>query len=534
MTELDALIQRLDKLEKEQARICEELADSQKSRDEYRKLYLEALERYRKLERGLLGQKAERLDKNDQQLSLAILQTALGNDAAAAMADSESEVKPHKRRKPTGRKPLPEHLPRVDIEVLPPEVREQGLAAFERIGEEITEIVERRPASLVVARVVKPKFVRKDRNRNGSTEVFVGATPAQPITRCLAGPGMLADTIVRRWQDHQPLHRLEGIYARDGLELARSTMCGWHDQLTPLVEPLIAAMRQDAFEQPYLCTDATGVLVQAPKKCRHGHFWVLVAPERHVLFEFSRKHDSDAVDDLLAGYEGYLVADAHAVYDHLYKEGTVTEVNCWAHCRRYFFKAMSSDPDRAKAALGYIGALFRIERSIAGAPRKKRERIRKKQSKPIVEQFFSWCDEQWPSLLEDTPIYDGVRYSRNQRVGLQRFLEDGRLPIHNNISELNLRRQAVGRKNWLFVGSDDGAAANASFTSLLASCRMHGVEPWGYLRDIFCLLPEWPAHRMLELSPLKWTNTSTAEQTQKLLAANPYRRITLVEPGGRS
>ena len=193
---------------------------------------------------------------------------------------------------------------------------------------------------------------------------------------------------------------------------------------------------------------------------------------------------------------------------------------------------LAPTPDRAKAALGYIGALFRIERSIAGAPRKKRERIGKKQSKPIVEQFFPWCDEQWPSLLEDTPIYDGVRYSRNQRVGLQRFLEDGRLPIHNNISELNLRRQAVGRKNWLFVGSDDGAAANASFTSLLASCRMHGVEPWSYLRDIFCQLPEWPAHRMLELSPLKWTNTSTGEQTQKLLAANPYRRITWSSPAG--
>jgi transposase len=200
--------------------------------------------------------------------------------------------------------------------------------------------------------------------------------------------------------------------------LARSTMCGWHEQLLPLVQPLVDAMRADAFEQPYLCTDATGVLVQAKEKCRTGHFFVVVAPGLHVLFEYTRHHDSNAVDTVLAGYEGYLVADAHVVYDHLYGQGVVIEVNCWAHCRRYFFKALGSDPERAKRALGLIAALFRIERSLKDAPRKKKEKIRAKHSKPIVQAFFSWCDAEWPSLLEDTPIYDAVRYARNQREGL--------------------------------------------------------------------------------------------------------------------
>jgi hypothetical protein len=276
-----------------------------------------------------------------------------------------------------------------------------------------------------------------------------------------------------------------------------------------------------------LCTDATGVLVQAKDKCRTGHFFVIVAPGLHVLFEYTRKHDANAVDMVLAGYEGYLVADAHVVYDHLYADGNVTEVNCWAHCRRYFFQALGSDPPRAKRGLGFIGALFRIERSLQEAPRKKKERIRKKQSKPIVEAFFSWCDAEWPTLLEDTPIYDGVRYARNQREGLSRFLEDGRLPIHNNISEMNLRRQAVGRKNWLFVGSDDGARVNAAFTSLLASCRMLRVEPWSYLRDILCLLPDWPAHRLLELAPAHWTETAARDEVKALLDADPYRALTL-------
>lgn len=529
-----SVLQRLDELEREQHRIRDELARAEEerraaeeARDEYHKLYLETLERCRKLERGILGQKTERLPENEQQLTLAILQTALGPRTADELREG-TEVKAHTRKNGHGRKLLPDNLPRVDIEILPPEVQQRGLEAFERIGQEVTETIERRPASVVIARIIKPKFVLKDRERDDATTVFVGVTPALPIPRCLAGPGMLADTIVRRWQDHQPLNRLEGIYERDGLPLARSTICGWHDQLTPLVQPLVAAMRQDALEQPYLCTDATGVLVQAKEKCRNGHFWVLVAPQRHVLFEFSKHHDGDAVDDLLAGYSGYLVADAHAVYDHLYQDGTVTEVNCWAHARRYYFKALSSDPEHARVALGHIGALFKIERSLATAPRKKKERLRQKHSKPILDRFFSWCDEVWPSLHDDSPIFDAVRYSRNQRTGLQRFLDDGRLPIHNNISELNLRRQAIGRKNWLFVGSEDGAAANVAFTSLLASCRMHDVEPWSYLRDILCLLPDWPAHRLLELSPLHWKATSGLPDVQRALDANVYRRLTLL------
>jgi hypothetical protein len=174
-----------------------------------------------------------------------------------------------------------------------------------------------------------------------------------------------------------------------------------------------------------------------------------------------------------------------------------------------------------------IGALFRVERSIADKPRKERERTRTKHAKPLVERFFSWCDEQWPLLLESTPIYDGVRYARNQRTGLIRFLSDGRLPLDNNISERELRRQAVGRKNWLFVGSDDGARSNAVFTSLLASCRMHDIEPWSYLRDLLCLLSSHPKHRVLELAPAYWRATCERPEIQQRLEINHYRAAVL-------
>jgi transposase len=355
VSDLVELLRRVELLEKEQSQIRDQLTATEDERNAYHELYLATLERCRKLELGLRGQASERLP-SEAQLSFGVLKMMLAEDGRSDLSELEPPrtVREHERRRPSGRKPIPDHLPRVDIEILPDEVRRAGLDAFEKIGQDVCEVVERRPASLVVARIIKPKFVRKDRRRE-EAEVLVGETPELPIPRGLAGPGLLADTLVRRWQDHQPLHRLEGIFAREGIELSRQTMCGWHMELAPLCEPLIAAMRQDAFEQPFLCVDATGVLVQALERCRTGHFWVLVAPGRHVLFEYTPKHDSDAVDTVLAGYQGYLVADAHVVYDHLYAGGEVTEVNCWAHCRRYFFKALASEPDRAKIALGLIG-----------------------------------------------------------------------------------------------------------------------------------------------------------------------------------
>ena len=409
-----------------------------------------------------------------------------------------------------------------------------GLDAFKRIGEDTAESIESRPASKVVVRVVKPKFVRKEPSEQevteDKTEVLVAETPELPIPRSNAGPGMLADSIVKRWQDHLPLNRLESVYAREGLELSRSTIGGWHMQLGELVRPLYDAMLADALEQPYLCTDATGVLVQAKDRCRNGHFWVLVAPERHVLYRFSPKHDSKAADALLKGYTGYIVADAHSVYDHLYGESGATEVACWAHCRRYFYKAIGTDPERPQKALGFMKALFAIDRSLANAPRKKKEKIRQKKSKPIVDKFFEWCAAEKAEALDDTPIAKALGYALNQRQALRRFLDDGQLPITNNISERALRREAVGRKNWLFVGSEDGGEINALFVTLLASCQLHGLEPWRYLLDLLCLLPRWPKSRVLELAPVHWNKTLEQDETQRLLDANIYRRIALEMP----
>jgi transposase len=511
----------LARLEAEVARLAVALDAMTAERDRYRHLYEQLREAYAKLEQGLRGQLAERLPADDRQLTLGILGTLLGTDAAAA--PPAQPVRAHDRRPPSGRKPLPAHLPRVKIELVPLDVQHAGLDQYERIGAEVSEVVERRPASTVVVEMIRPKYVRKDRDRGGPTHVIIAEPAELPIPRGRAGPGFLADTIVRRWQDHQPLHRLEGIYARDGLDLNRSTLCGWHEQLATLVRPVVDAMLADALRQPLLCTDATGVLVQARERCRTGHFWVLVAPERHVLFRYSRRHDSAAVDALLAGYQGYLVADAHSVYDHLFIDGRVTEVACWAHCRRYFFKTLGSEPERAREALALIGELFRLEREIASAPRAHREAVRQEKAKPVVDAFFAWCAARKAEALPETPLAAALTYATNQQTALTRFLSDGRLPLHNNRSELELRRQVVGRKNWLFVGSDEAATVNTTFVSLLASCALHRIEPWAYLRDLLCVLPGWPQRRVLDLAPAYWAQTCEQQDTQERLAANPFR-----------
>jgi transposase len=524
---LAELAERVDRLEQEAVTIRRE-------RDEYKKLYELLREENERLKRGLLGQKAERLPRNDAQLSLALLglmkQQDEGSETPGDENDSasEQEVAAHTRRR-AKRKPLPAELPRVVFEITPPEVERGGTDAFEVIGEDVREVLERRPGSHVVVRIIRKKYVRRDRDRE-ATEVFIAEAPELPIERGLAGPGKLADTIVKRWAEHQPLHRQEATNQREGIELARSTMCEWHIMLAALCRPLVEAMLADAFKAPYLCTDATGVLVQASGRCKNGHFWVLVAPGKHVLYRYTARHDGAAVDELLAGYKGYLVADAHVVYDHLYATGDVTEVGCWAHCRRYFHKALESDPERAKAALAFIATLFRIERSIATAPRKKKEQARQRQSKPIVDRFFAWCDTERDTVLDESPISKAINYARNQRDALQRFIDDGRLPLHNNISELALRRQVVGRRNWLFIGSDDGAEANTTFVSLLASCALHDIEPWAYLRDLFILLPGWPRSRVLELAPANWKATLEKDEAQQKLAANVFRRA-LLDPG---
>jgi transposase len=545
------------------------LLEAIRARDVYRRLVEDLKDQVEKLKLGLVGPKSERFkNSDDPQLSLQILGELLGRGEVAdqdarklaeellAQAEQEAQASPdddtvdsddtsdssddpalHRRgRKPTGRRTArDEVIHKVTIERVPEEVQRLGLDAFECIGEDRMTTTERRVAALFDVTVIRPKFraktdaaveavreARAERNTSPAVEPQSWITQAcavePPVPGTTAGPGLLANVAVRRFDDHLPYNRLENVYEREGMRLGRSTLYGWLDALRQLFSPLVKAMLKDACTAPYLCTDATGVLVQAPERCTRGHFWVLVVPGRHVLFAFSHSHDSAAVDTLLGGYDGYLVADAHAVYDHLYAEDGATEVGCWGHARSYVFKALSTEPEIARELLGNLRVMFALERKFADKPRGQRERLRK--TKVIVDRHFALCRKHQSTALDGTPLAAAIRYSLNQEQALRRFLTDGRLPATNNISERQLRRQAVGRKNWLFVGSSDGAEVNTTFSTLIASCHLNDVEPEAYLREVMCLLPDWPQRRILELAPCNWKQTREQPEAQQLIADN--------------
>ncbi|XXY36403.1 IS66 family transposase [Sorangium sp. So ce260] len=388
-----------------------------------------------------------------------------------------------------------------------------------RIGEEVSETLEWRPASFVRLQIVRPKFAKQGEPEAG---VVIADVADSPIPRSLAGPGLLAHVLVSKYGDHLPLHRQEKIFERQGVHLARSTLCGWVGSCAEVLGYLVEAMAKDALSAHCIAIDATGVLVQAKDKCRRGHFWVLVADRDHVLFRFTPRHNQDGPKTFLRGYKGYVQADASSVYEELFRTEQVTEVGCWAHGRRRFFEAMSSDKERAMTALGFIHQLFAIDKATKELPPSRRTEQRRSRAQPVLDAFRAWLDREELLVLPRSPIAGAIGYARNQWTALTRFLEDGRLRLDNNRSELELRREALGRKNWIFVGSDDGAEWNATIVSLIASCALHQLDPWAYLRDVLILLPSWPRERVIELAPKSWKQTLEHTDARQRLAASPW------------
>ena len=525
----DELFAKYQKLSEDLERRNLEADRASHERDEYKKLYeLVSLELER-TRRHLFGKKAETVDPAQTQLAFLLATEAEKLERQAREREGnkgrggQSE---RNRPAPHGRNKVPEHLPTERIELLPAEVQRDP-DAFERIGEETRELIEWRSASHVRVIVVRPKFVRKDANES---KIMIAEPLALPVERGLAGPGLLAWVLVSKFCDHLPLNRLEGILERYGAPIARSTLCGWVEAMHGLCAPLEHAMWEDALKSDYIAVDATGVLVQAKEQCRRGHFWVLASDNGHVLFRYTKRNNKGHVKELLGGYRGYLQADAATVFDFLYLDAECVEVGCWAHCRRRFFEALSTDKERANVALGFIARLYLIDRETMDLELERRTRERAARAGPVLASFLAWLDDQSLEVLPESPIGKAVTYARNQRVALSRFLEDGRLRLDNNKSERELRREAVGRKNWLFVGSDEGAKWNATFVSLIASCQQHKLEPWAYLRDLFCLLPSWPTNRVLELAPKYWRQTSQQAEIQQRLAADKLRAISLATP----
>jgi transposase len=339
------------------------------------------------------------------------------------------------------------------------------------------------------------------------TTIVQACMPSEIIDRGLPTADLLAHIFAGKFADKLPYNRQEGIAAREGVKLSRSIMCQWTAQAHELVYPLLVAMEADARRADYIMTDSTGTLVQAKTRCKKGYFWVYVSGNGHVVYRYSAKNDRSDPAAVFAGYSGIVLADATSTLDALCRDNGIDRAGCASHARRYFFKALSHDHNRALVGIGMYNRLFELEADWKKLAPAQRLTMRQQHSRPVFDALMSWCEEQLPLVDDPSPIRSALFYTLNNRAELGRFLSYGNIPIHNNRSELELRRLVVGRAAWLFVGSDETAPWTCTFSSLVGSCSLNGLDPEAYLRDLLRVLPHWPARRLLELCPRDWPAT---------------------------
>jgi len=521
------------------ARIAEleaRLARASHERDEYRKLYELVLLELERVKRHLRAQnKSERVDADQVQMAFRqVADLVLPADLAEQIAASENEAREQERsrrrdqerRGPHGRNKLPEHLPVDIIEIHPPDALRIcaccGKSMYP-IGNESSEQLDYRPASLVRVRTVRFKYACACEKGGVVVPSRSDGRGAPVIEKGLAAPGLLAHVVVSKYADHLPLNRMEERFAREGVHLPRSTLCDWVAQVAELLQPIADAMGRAMLSAHRVHTDDTGIPILAQGRTQKGHVWAYVADDDHVVFRYTPRRKSDGPREFLRGYKGYVQADAANLYDRLYGDGTegdgAIEVGCWAHARRRFFEAQLTDRDRALIGLGFIKRLYEADRVASRAPPSRRTEERRRLAAPVLDAFKAWLDAEALVVLPKAPIADAIGYARNQWGALTRFLEDARLKLDNNAAERQLRRVAVGRKNWLFAGSDEGAERACVLYSLVASCKLHGVNPFDYLRDVLVRISEHPARDVLALSPKAWKQQTEDLDAPKSAAA---------------
>lgn len=501
-------------------------------RDQYRKAYELARLELERVKRQLFGKKGERVDPAQLQLVFAAFQKALdearGKAQEAAGEDAAMPpAPPPKPRDRHGRRPPEDlgELPEVIIEIPDPTVGPDAV----RIGEDVSTKVEWRRGHFVRTVIVRPRHARptteSEEMTTGAKSTVVVADPvAEIVPRGMLGPGLIAKILVDKFCDHIPYNRQQEQMARQGVDVDRATMSRYGKAFADHAQHITVAMHADALARAHvIATDATGILVQAPEKCKRGHFWVAIADRDHVFFRYTPRATGDAVKSFLGGYKGHVQADAASVYDALFADGPSTEVGCWSHARRHFHESIGADSGRAFTAIGFIDELFRIERRIRDAPPTQRLAVRRTHSRVVLDHLYAWSAEQERLLDQDrSPLLRALGYLRRHREALCRFVEDPKLRIDNNPSELALRHLVLGRKNWLFVGSDSGGETTAIIVSLVASARLHNIEPWEYFRCLCRLLPIWPRHRALELSPLHWNATRARLRDEQMEPSYGY------------
>lgn len=484
-----------------------------------------------RLLRQRTGRTSEKVDAAQLSLLLGMLQKpadAAATDQPTAATLPRPKTKPAK--KGHGRRPLPSHLERQEIaHEVPAAERPCPICGAERvcIGHEKSEVLEFVPATFKVEVHVREKLACKV----CEGAVATASAADKVIERGLPGPGLLAHVVVSKYQDHMPLHRLRRVYLREKVDLAVSTLSGWveagHDALMPLAERIRALARASYLVQ----ADDTGLKVldrDSPGGSKRGHLWCYVGDEKLVAIVYTPSWRKEGPQGFLAGRRGYVQADAYKGYDGLFdQEGaTAVEVGCWAHARRYFYETLQMGDVRAAIPMKHIQDLYAVEArgKELGLDPEARRQLRQAEAMPILLQLGRWIADTYNAEPPKSPLAKASGYAVRQWEALKRYTEDGRLPIDNTGCERALRGIAVGRKNYLFAGSDAGAERAATMYTILGTCALAGVEPLAYIRDVLVKLQAgWPAARIDELLPEQWATgrAATTELSVTATAAAP-------------
>lgn len=541
------------------AGLVQRIGDLEKERDNLRASHERLRQELELFRRRLFIAKAERAD-NARQLEIEFAQKireldalagtlGMAKDPAASPSNAPPE-KPARDGKPKGERTGNRGTGRRDLRELPLEEDRVEIAdphleklvtegKVKRHGFEETCKLAHRRASLV--RVVVARVRYKAVDAEGETDVITAPMPSEMLPGSMATPSLAAHVITQNIAKGMPLFRLEDTFAHEGVCIDRGTLSRWKKLVgDALAETVVKAMREHALATAFcISTDATGVSVQpiyshekGRQPCQKSHFLVMLADRDHILYEYLEKENGKAIHQRFRGFSGYVQADAKAVFNLLFADEdelarkasdlehdgcTRTEVGCWYHCRRRFWESAVSKSAVGREGLVRIGRIFELDASWKGKPPSQIKRLRATHLRPHVDSLFAWIEEQRLVFKEQRGYTrTALEYAHNQREALTRFFEDGRLVLSNNGAERAVKPIAVGRKAWLFCGSDDHAKSTAALFSIVASARLHGIEPEDYLRCLIRLVPLWPPERMLELAPLFWARTRERLDAEQL------------------
>jgi transposase len=467
--------------------------------------------------RRFYGPRSEKFDPTELLLFGQSIAEQTPVDEKVVEAESGQKLSTRRINHKHGRRRLPENLPRIPIpHDLSDEQKTCPCCGKERtcIGSETTEQLEYVPASFKVLQHVQYKYACSACDAAGDgAQIQLAAKPDQPIDKGLAGPGLLAYVIVSKLADHLPLYRLENIFDRQGLSIARSTMCAWMLSASLLVKPLVELMIDRVKQSKSIHTDDTRVPVRAEGKCRSGRIWTYIGDgsNPYLVFDYTPDHTRAGPHKFLADYKGYLQADAFSGYDGIYVKGSVIEVACWAHARRKFFDAKDTDARRAAEMLAMVGRLYAIEHTGKILVPEARQALRQQRSVVVLQQIKAWLDTQKQLVLPRSPMAGAINYMLNQWQALCRYTEQGYLNIDNNTAERALKCVAIGRKNWLFAGHDEAGQSHARLWTLIASAQRHGLDPQKYLRSVLAKIGQTKLSELNQFLPDVWKSEDAAE-----------------------